>query len=352
MNSAERVLAALGHREPDRVPINDNPWPSTVDRWRREGLPEDVTPAEYFGYEWVNIRPDITARFPEEVIGENAEYVLERTPYGSLRRQHRDRSTTPEILEWPMRDRADWEKIRARLEPDPSRADWAAAREAYDQARSEGKYVNFFAHVGYAHFQEYMKSDELLMLLATEPEWAKEMFQVQAELVVGMAEIMIEGGFAFDGAFIACDLGYRNGTFFSPAMYRELQFPFDRQVFRFFRDRGMPVTLHSDGRVKSLIPQFLEAGVSALHPIEVKAGMDLIELKREYGRDLAFVGGIDVRAMADPDPRVIEDEIRRKLEVAMVGGGYVYHSDHSVPHDVSFAQYCRVIELVRKYGAY
>ena len=94
------------------------------------------------------------------------------------------------------------------------------------------------------------------------------------------------------------------------------------------------------------------AGLSCLNPIETKAGMDLVELKREYGRDLAFFGGIDVRAMADPDPRVIEDEIKRKLEVAMVGGGYIYHSDHSVPNNVSFQQYCRVIELVRKYGVY
>jgi uroporphyrinogen decarboxylase len=178
------------------------------------------------------------------------------------------------------------------------------------------------------------------------------MFQVQAELVVGLAQIMMDGGLQFDGAFLACDLGYRNSTFFSPRMYRELQFPYDRMIFRFFRDKGLPVMLHSDGRVKGFIPHFLDAGLSCLNPIEVKAGMDLVELKQEYGKDLAFFGGIDVRAMADPDPRVIEDEIKRKFEVAMVGGGYIYHSDHSVPNNVSFSQYLHVMELVRKYGQY
>jgi uroporphyrinogen decarboxylase len=352
VDSRERFLKTLRHEEPDRVPICDTAWAATIDRWHQEGLPPDVSPAEYFDYEMVRIRPDISPRLPAEVIEEDAEYVLERTPYGGLRRQHRDRSTTPEILDWAIRSREDWERIRPRLVPDPGRVDWEAARAEYAEAWRRGKFVCFDAHIGYAQFQEYVKSDDLLILLATEPDWFKDMLQTHAELVIGLAQMMMAEGFQFDGGWFACDLGYRNGTFFSPQMYRELQFPYDKLVFRFFRDKGLPVILHSDGRVKALIPQFLEAGLSALHPIETKAGMDLIELKREYGQDLAFFGGIDVRAMADPDPRVIEDELKRKLEAAMVGGGYIYHSDHSVPNNVSFERYCHIIELVREYGVY
>ena len=90
-----------------------------------------------------------------------------------------------------------------------------------------------------------------------------------------------------------------------------------------------------------------------MNPIETKAGMDLVELKQEYGDQLALFGGIDVRAMADPDPSVIEEEIKRKVPVAMKGGGYIYDSDaDGVGHDVSFQQYKRVIELVLKYGTF
>jgi len=352
MDSVERFRAALAHREPDRVPITDGCWKSTVERWRREGLPEGVSPHEYFGYEMVTLRPDLSPRFPAEVLPEDAEHELERTPYGALRRQRRDRASTPEVLDWPVKSREDWERIKPRLLPGADRWDWGAVRATYEEARGKGQFVAFNSHIGYAHFQEYIKSEDLLMLLATDPEWAKDMFRTQAELVIGQAELLLKAGFAVDGAFLACDLGYRNATFFSPRMYRELQFPHDRMVFRTFRDRGLPVILHSDGRVKALLSQFLEAGLSALHPIECKAGMDLAELKREYGRDLALFGGIDVRAMADPDPRVIEDEIKRKFEVAMAGGGYLYHSDHSIPDNVSFGQYCHVIDLVHEHGRY
>jgi uroporphyrinogen decarboxylase len=112
------------------------------------------------------------------------------------------------------------------------------------------------------------------------------------------------------------------------------------------------VILHSDGRILDLAPYFVEAGLDCLNPLEVKAGMDLIQLKGRYGDRLAFMGGIDVRAMAADDPAVIEAEIRTKLQVAKAGGGYIYHSDHSVPNNVSFQQYQRVIELVLKYGSY
>jgi len=73
-------------------------------------------------------------------------------------------------------------------------------------------------------------------------------------------------------------------------------------------------------------------------------------LKKEYGDVLAFMGGIDVRKMAHPDPAVIEEEIRSKITFAKKGGGYIYHSDHSVPDDVSFERFKFIRELVLKYG--
>lgn len=352
MNAAERFLHALNHREPDHVAIHDAPWPSTVSRWQREGFPADTTPQEYFGFGMVRLRPDLSPRFTAEEIEENRDYVLERTAYGALRRQRRDRSATPEIVEYPVHTREDWRKIEARLIVSPDRIDWPSVRAGYERARAEGKFVAFHAHFGYASLLEYIRSDELLMLLATEPAWIREMFQVQTELVTGLAQEMLDGGIDYDAAFLNCDLGYRNATLFSPEMYRDLQFQFDKRLFRFFRDRGKHVIMHSDGCVKALIPDLIDAGISCLQPLEVKAGMDLIELKQKYGRDLAFMGGIDVRAMADPDPTAIENEIRRKFQVAMVDGGYIYHSDHSVPDNVSLQQYRRVMELVDKYGTY
>jgi len=94
-------------------------------------------------------------------------------------------------------------------------------------------------------------------------------------------------------------------------------------VFSICHEEGMPVILHSCGNVKELIPDLIRGDLDCLQPLEFKAGMDLIELKENFGDRLAFIGGIDVRKMAGPDPGTIEEEIRRKFEVAKKGGGYI-----------------------------
>jgi uroporphyrinogen decarboxylase len=147
-------------------------------------------------------------------------------------------------------------------------------------------------------------------------------------------------------------LGYRGGTFFSPRHYEDQLHPVFKELCRYFHNHGMYVLLHSCGDVKDFIPFFIEEGIDCLEPLEVKAGMDLIHLKEKYGDKICLMGGIDVRLMALDDPKLIEKEIKEKITVAKEAGGYIYHSDHSVPMNISFKQYKKVIELLKKYGSY
>jgi len=167
-----------------------------------------------------------------------------------------------------------------------------------------------------------------------------------------MCERMIRGGFRFDAVFLSCDLGYRNGLLFSPKHYEEQLHPVFKDLCRYFHSKNMFVMLHSDGKIKDLIPYFIEEGIDCLEPLEVKAGMDLIQLKEKYGDKICLMGGIDVRLMALDDLRPIEKEIKKKFTIAKEGGGYIYSADHSIPNNVSFQQYKKVIELVKKYGSY
>ncbi len=205
---------------------------------------------------------------------------------------------------------------------------------------------------GYDKTQGIIGSENLLMAMVAEPDWIADMFMVAADLAIETASAMMDAGYVFDGAFMFDDMGYRNGTLFSPTAFRRLEKAAHAKVYEFFHSKGLPTILHSCGCVEEFIPDLIDAGLDCLQPLETKAGMDLIKLKETYGDKLAFMGGIDVRKMSDPDPDVIEEEIRAKILCAKEGGGYIYHSDHSVPDNVSFQQYCRVIELVNEHGAY
>lgn len=348
----DRVKLILQHREADRIPIHDSVWEATIDRWRSEGLPSGVSPADYFGYEISVFEADTSPRFPVEVLYENERYIIEKNSYGEVRKNFRDYSTTPMIIDYPCKTRDDWEKIKSRLVADDYRVDWVSGLKSFQREYSLGRFIMYGATVGYDKAQHYIASERLLRAIIKEPDWVSDIYWTDAKLVMEMCERMIRGGFKFDGAFLYCDLGYRNGLLFSPKHFEEQLHPVFKELCRFFHNHGMYVFLHSCGRVKDLIPYFIEEGIDCLQPLEVKAGMNLIELKEEYGDKISFMGGIDVRLMALDDPRPIEEEIKRKITVAKEGGGYIYHSDHSIPKNVSFQRYKKIIDLVKKYGEY
>jgi uroporphyrinogen decarboxylase len=352
MSSQERVRTAIARGVPDRVPVQDDPWAATVRRWEGEGLPVGKRPADLFAYEIEGIVADLTPRFPVKVLEEDGEYVVETTAMGGVRRNHRDRSTTPEIIDCSIKKPDDWPAIRERLRPDIKRMNWASSWADYQAARERRKYVTFNATCGYDLLQSYVASEHLLAFMATDPGFVKEMVDVTSDLILASLALMLKEGFRFDGLWVYNDMGYRNTSLFSPAMYREMILPADRKRNDWCHEHGMQTVLHSCGCVKGLIPSLIDAGFDCLQPLEVKAGMDLRELKPRYGDRIAFFGGINTMLMEVEDDALIEEEIRIKFAAAKSGGGYLYHSDHSIPKDVSFRKYSFVMDCVRRYGAY
>ena len=108
--------------------------------------------------------------------------------------------------------------------------------------------------------------------------------------------------------------------------------------------------MHSCGNINALIPDIIDAGVDALNPLEVKAGMDAIALKRQYGDALVLHGGIN--AVLWSDQHQIVDEINRLVPILKENGGYIFSSDHSIPNDVSLENFQEIVSAVKKAGQY
>jgi uroporphyrinogen decarboxylase len=350
MTSRERFLKALSHEEPDRVPIHDTLWPHTLARWRAEGFPADQSPEQYFGWEMAAQGPDISLQLPDQVLEETDAGLIHRDSLGATHRVFKDHEATPQLLDYTVTSPETWEEYKPRLAWNDSRVDWEQGLAGNRALRASGLFVAYFGHFGYDWLQRMVGPERMLTAMLDDPGWVCDMAGALADLVIRGCQEMLARGFEFDGVFIANDMGYRNGALFSPAVYRRCELPAASRLCDYFRSVGLPVILHSCGNVSELIPLLIEAGFACLQPLEVKAGMDVVALKRRYGERLAFMGGVDVRKMSDP--AAIEEEIATKLSAAKVGGGYIYHSDHSIPSSVSFEDYRRVMALVRRYGAY
>lgn len=352
ITSRDRVLAALNHKKADRVAIHDSPWLTTINRWHQEGLPEDQSPEQYFSFEFSGFEYDGSFQFADEIIEETDEYIIRRNADAAVRKDWKTKTSTPAYEDFTIVDRNSWERYKSQLTWNDTRVDWAQDLLRHKAEREEGQFVHFSAAVGYDRTQGICGSERLLMAMLDDPNWVRDMFSQVAQLAIDALEEMLSRGFEFDAVWLFDDMGYRNAALFSPRAYREISFPYHKKLCDFIHNKGLKVILHSCGNVMELVPQLIEAGFDCLQPLESKAGMDIFKLKKTYGDVLAFMGGIDVRKMADPNPCAIEKEIKTKFEVAMADGAYIYHSDHSVPDNVSFEQYKRVIELVHKYGKF
>jgi uroporphyrinogen decarboxylase len=352
MDSRERVSRVFNGTIPDRVPLSDGYWETTVERWRREGLPEDVAPEEYFGTdEIVRIGGDYTLQLPERPV---ETHDAERTYWdsdGALRRDlHLPEGWTSQWLDFSVKSREDWLPYRDRMAFNESRID-PQALETYRRARSRGRFVSYTAHACFHPTWMRIGMERMLVAMLEEPAFIHELFEAHAQLVIDIYEGLRRMGVAFDGAFLADDLGYKTAPLISPRLYRELVFPYHKRLCDHFAGHGLKTVLHSDGNVGPLIPHFLDAGFAALHPLETKAGLDVRSLKNQYGGRLVLFGNIDVRKLSGTRAD-IEREITSKIPAAKAGGGYIYHSDHSVPNSVSFENYAYAIDLVKRYGAY
>jgi uroporphyrinogen decarboxylase len=192
----------------------------------------------------------------------------------------------------------------------------------------------------------------MLMGMALDPDWVRDMCNVYAEMTIRLLERLFDQGGLPDGMWFYEDMGFKERPFMSPQMYMEIIQPAHKKLFSFAKSKGLPVIVHSCGFVEPLVPGLIEAGMDMLQAMEVKAGMDLVHLKRTYGDRIGFMGGMDARVLVANDRDAIRAELEAKLPPAMEGSGYILHSDHSIPGEVDYATYRYFLETGLEMGAY
>jgi uroporphyrinogen-III decarboxylase len=146
-------------------------------------------------------------------------------------------------------------------------------------------------------------------------------------------------------------VAYRNGLFFSPGYWRKHFKPVVKALVDECHAHGLPVIYHGCGNVQQIFADFIEIGVDAYNPLEAKAGLDVVALRRQHGHKIAFCGNMDVLTWAQGSEEELRRVVLTKLNAAK-GGGFIFQSDHSVPGNVSARNFEYVVNLVREYGRY
>jgi len=169
-------------------------------------------------------------------------------------------------------------------------------------------------------------------------------------LEIVKAQIKAAGGM-LDGMVIWGDVAYKNGMLFSPDFWRKHFKPGVKALIDECHKRDLPVIYHGCGNASKIFEDFIEVGVDAYNPLEAKAGLDVIDLRRRFGHRMGFCGNMDVVVWANGSREEIKAAVLTKLNAAK-GGGFIFQSDHSVPNSISGENYDYVVGLVREYGKF
>jgi uroporphyrinogen decarboxylase len=351
MTMHERMTRIYAHREADRAPVVDAPWASTLERWRREGMPADAEWSDYLGADRIRaIGADNSPRFPVQVLEETDAYRIHTTQWGATRKDWLHAGGTPQNLDFAIQDPDSWARAKERMQPDRDRIDWARLEREYKGWRENGDWISASFWFGFEVTYSHMVGVPLFMAMVEQPEWVIDVVNTMLDLSISLFDMVWEAGYHFDQVNWWNDLGFKGTQFMSLQMYRDLFKPADRRAAEWAHRKGLTVYYHSCGNINPFVPELIDVGVDMLNPMEVKAGMDPLALKARYGDQLAFHGGLN--AMLYDPPERMWAEMERVIPAMKENGGYMIGTDHSVPDSVSLEQYREFVMRAKELGRY
>jgi len=352
MTTKERFSRMFQHKEADRIPIIDDPWQGTFKRWHKEGLPTNIDWRDYFGIDKVSsIAVDITPKYECKTIEETDDYRIYTTAWGVTQKEFKELDSTPEFLDFTITTPEAWAEAKKRMQNLENRINWKHLEQNYDRWVAEGHWIkaNFWFGFDVTHSWT-VGTETLLIAMYEEPEWCVDMFNTYLDSCIALFDKIWDKGYRFDSIFWWDDMGYKGTTFFSNDMYRELLKPVHERAVKWAHDKGIYAHLHSCGNVMTRIDDLVDIGLDALNPLEIKAGMDPVKLKKEYGDKLLFHGGVN--AVLWDDKEAIIEEIRHIVPIMKENGGYIFSSDHSIPNTVSLENFKAIVDEVKRVGRY
>jgi uroporphyrinogen decarboxylase len=346
MTSRERILAAIDHRHPDRVPVDLGSTPSSgisaiaygnlkthlgmthgasrvYDVVQQLAQPEDATFFDQTYFPYVDGYPTDFSGLPAEM-GRILWAALVHSPW--------DHAGDPGF----------WDTLRARV---------IELRRTSDRALMIVVGCNLFE---WGTFLRRM--DNFLIDLVAEPAKVEAVLDALMERHMAALEQTCRAvGDVADILRFGDDLGTNGWPFMSPRIYRQLFKPRHAMLCDYVhRHSGMRTFLHSCGSIRALLPDLIDAGYDVINPVQTDCkGMDAEGLKADFGKDICFWGGgCDTRhVLPQGTPQDVKDHVKRRLDVFMPGGGFVFNTIHNILPEAPPRNIVAMYEAIEEYGA-
>jgi uroporphyrinogen decarboxylase len=343
MNKKERVMAAIEHREADRVPKGEV---AIEDEFARALVGQDLPPFELNlrVHEMLAMDLMVIGDWPRPRIGTTPEgYAILRDVWG---RVMVNSGASMETIEYPIKD------IR-----DAGRYQYPSVEAiSGDELRRAAKETDYFTagliNSVFEDVYNLIGFEQYMMILASEPELLRPLAQRCAEFEVTKAFKFLDLG--ADMIFIVEDIAHNTGTFISPRALRNEILPYMKwQVAEIKRHRAVPVFFHSDGDLNTVLEDIVACDYDGLHSLQPSANMDIARLKARYGERLCLMGNIDLNyVLTFGTPEEVERVVRETIRVAAPGGGYILSTCNTLIRAIPPANALAMYRAGERWGRY
>jgi len=322
------------------------------EEWKAQGAARDEVDMVAFDWDYVPY-VDCGATMgafgtpPTEVLEDNDEYRIERDYLGRRTKLCKRTATIPLPMDFPVGRPEDWQRLKPYFTFDEDRIDPAAVEKA-KSLQEQGVVVRAEIPGAWDILRELMGEERACLALFDWPDLIADIFDTIRQTCVQCLE-RVTDGLVIDQLYIHEDMAGKSGPMVGPAQVRECFKPYYLACWDLVSSRGTKLfNQDSDGDMRPLLDAFLKCGVNVMHPCEPKAGMDIVEMRKQYGDRLAMLGGIDKFVLYKS-----KEEIRKELEYKMQPmmqetGGIVFSLDHRIPNGVPLDSYRYYVSLGRE----
>jgi uroporphyrinogen-III decarboxylase len=355
MNNKERIINTVLCKSVDRLPFTFyfGPWPETIDRWRKEGLPEGQLWDEGFGFdsgfEIINVNYGYCPAYNHEVIEDKGNTLIIRDHLGITQEVRKHGSSIPRYIDYPVKDRESWERLKyERLDTNhPGRFpdNWKELVKQYNES-DKVLQLGVFPYGLFGTLRDMMGVEELLISFYEQPDLIHEMMDYLTDFWLTIygkvcSEVKVDAIHMWE------DMSGCNGSLISPDMVREFMMPNYKKIKEFADKHDIKIfSLDTDGDCSKLVPLYLECGINLVFPFEVAAGSDIIKYRKMYP-ELCIMGGIDKREIALGKDN-IDKELERVSEM-FKQSGYIPALDHLIHPEISLEDFRYFIGQLKDY---
>ncbi len=376
MMHRDRVVAALNHQEPDRVPIDfGGTRVSTIVSGAYEKLKKHLgvrSETLFLDKTSGRVKPDneILERFDVDTRMLTLQSPVSHSERIELLNSYQDQwgvvwhlTSDGRYYVWkpPFAGKSSIQDLSAHRWPDPDNPKLTEGLRARAEAlrnSTQGAIVLELPGRVFSLGQNLCGFEDWLITLVTNSRFARALLDKGVEIESHMVRRILDAaGDNVDVVLCATDdLGMQHAPLISPDLYRKLIKPFQRRILDAIKSHTQAKLLfHTDGAVAPFIGDLIDIGVEVLNPVQVSAaGMgDTKWLKKEYGQHVAFWGAIDTQHILPfGTPGQVKEEVRRRIEDLAAGGGYVLASVHNIQAEVPPENICAMFEAATQYGRY